>query len=145
MFSGNISNSGAIKTVSAGGGIAVSSVVNAGGGTFAGTGQDPATPPQTGLYRFDGTRVQWIEENRLAPGHPYFPYLSRHRLPQFGTLTAADGAQLWWSLRTPPGFDPGRPASTPCRLALVASRFGSMARNDLVAKPDLPAAGSSPS
>ena len=78
------------------------------GGTFAGTWQDPATPPQTALYRFDGTRVQWIEENRLAPGHPYFPYLSRHRLPQFGTLTAADGAQLWWSLRTPPGFDPGR-------------------------------------
>jgi dipeptidyl-peptidase 4 len=78
------------------------------GGTFAGTWQDPATPPQTALYRFDGSRVQWIEENRLAPGHPYFPYLSRHRLPQFGTVTAADGAQLWWSLRTPPGFDPGR-------------------------------------
>jgi dipeptidyl-peptidase 4 len=78
------------------------------GGTFAGTWQDPATPPQTALYRFDGSRVQWIEENRLAPGHPYFPYLSRHRLPQFGTVTAADGAPLWWSLRTPPGFDPGR-------------------------------------
>ncbi len=78
------------------------------GGTFAGTFQDPATPPQTALYRLDGTRVRWIEENRLAPGHPYYPYLSRHRLPQFGTLTAADGEQLWWSLRTPPGFDPGR-------------------------------------
>jgi dipeptidyl-peptidase-4 len=78
------------------------------GGSFAGTYQDPATPPQTGLYRSDGTRIRWIEENRLAPGHPYFPYLARHRLPQFGTLTAADGQQLWWSLRTPPGFDPTR-------------------------------------
>jgi dipeptidyl-peptidase-4 len=78
------------------------------GGSFAGTYQDPATPPQTGLYRSDGTRIRWIEENRLAPGHPYFPYLARHRLPQFGTLTAADRQQLWWSLRTPPGFDPTR-------------------------------------
>ena len=78
------------------------------GGSFVGTYQDPATPPQTALYRGDGTRVRWIEENRLAEGHPYFPYLPRHRLPEFGTLAAADGQQLWWSLRTPPGFDPGR-------------------------------------
>jgi dipeptidyl-peptidase 4 len=78
------------------------------GGSFAGSYQDPGTPPQTALYRADGTRVRWIEENPLAPGHPYFPYLARHRLPQFGTLTAADGEPLWWSMRTPPGFDPGR-------------------------------------
>jgi dipeptidyl-peptidase-4 len=78
------------------------------GGSFAGTYQDPATPPQTALYRADGTRVRWIEENRLAEGHPYFPYLPRHRVPDFGTLTASDGEKLWWSLRTPPGFDPAR-------------------------------------
>ena len=78
------------------------------GGNFAGTYEDSATPPQTALYRPDGTRVRWIEENRLAQGHPYFPYLARHRLPQFGTLTAADGQQLWWSLRTPPRFDSGQ-------------------------------------
>ena len=78
------------------------------GGTFAGTYQDPATPPQTALYTGDGKRVRWIEENRLAEGHPYFPYLPRHRVPQFGTLAAADGEPLWWSLRTPPGFDPAK-------------------------------------
>jgi dipeptidyl-peptidase 4 len=93
--------------VTAGGGWWTAEVAKR-GGTFAGTFQDPITPPQTALYRFDGTRVRWIEENRLGPGHPYYPYLSRHRLPQFGTLTAADGEQLWWSLRTPPGFEPGR-------------------------------------
>ena len=78
------------------------------GGNFAATYQDPATPPQTALYRSDGTRVRWIEENRLAEGHPYFPYVARHRVPQFGTLSAADGEPLWWSLRTPPDFDPAR-------------------------------------
>ncbi|RAK58723.1 S9 family peptidase [Phenylobacterium hankyongense] len=78
------------------------------GGAFAGTYQDPATPPQTALYAADGKRVRWIEENRLADGHPFYPYLSRLRIPQFGTLKAADGQRLWWSMRTPPGFDPAK-------------------------------------
>ena len=78
------------------------------GGAFAGTYEDPKTPPQTALYRADGTRVRWIEENALEAGHPFWPYVDRLRAPQFGTLKAADGADMWWSLRTPPGFDPAR-------------------------------------
>jgi len=75
------------------------------GGAFAGTYEDPKTPPQTALYRADGTRVRWIEENALKPGHPFWPYADRLRDPTFGTIKAADGSDLWWSLRTPPGFD----------------------------------------
>ncbi len=78
------------------------------GGAFAGTYQDPSTPPRTGFYRADGTLVRWIEENALAPGHPFFPYAARLRVPAFGTIGAADGEKLWWSLRTPPGFDPAK-------------------------------------
>ncbi|MDB5451396.1 MAG: dipeptidyl peptidase, partial [Phenylobacterium sp.] len=78
------------------------------GGAFAGTYQDPRTPPQTALYAPDGKHVRWIEENRLADGHPYYPYVSRLPAPQFGTLKAADGQPLWWSMRTPPGFDPAK-------------------------------------
>ena len=78
------------------------------GGSFAGTYEDPATPPRTGLYRADGSLVRWIEENRLAPGHPYALYLARLRIPTFGTIKAADGQDLWWSMRTPPGFDPAK-------------------------------------
>jgi dipeptidyl-peptidase-4 len=76
------------------------------GGAFAGTYEDPKTPPQTALYRADGTRVRWIEENALKPGHPFWPYADRLRQPTFGTIKAADGSDLWWSMRTPPGFDP---------------------------------------
>ncbi|HEX7885905.1 MAG TPA: S9 family peptidase, partial [Phenylobacterium sp.] len=76
------------------------------GGAFAGTYQDPRTPPRTALYRADGQRVRWIEENALQPGHPFWPYADRLRTPEFGTIEAADGSDLWWSLRTPPGFDP---------------------------------------
>jgi dipeptidyl-peptidase 4 len=75
------------------------------GGNYVATYNDPATPPQTALYNGDGSRIRWIEENRLDAGHPYYPYLSRHRLPTFGTLDAADGQKLWWSMRTPPDFD----------------------------------------
>jgi len=75
------------------------------GGAFAGTYEDPRTPPQTALYRADGTRVRWIEENALKAGHPFWPYAERLRQPAFGKIKAADGSDLWWSMRTPPGFD----------------------------------------
>ena len=78
------------------------------GGAFAGTYEDPKTPPQTALYRADGQRVRWIEENALKEGHPYWPYVDRLRTPTFGTIKAADGSDLWWSMRTPPGFDPAK-------------------------------------
>lgn len=75
------------------------------GGAFAGTYEDPKTPPQTALYRADGKRVRWIEENALTAGHPFQPYADRLRTPTFGKIKAADGSDLWWSMRTPPGFD----------------------------------------
>jgi len=75
------------------------------GGAFAGTYNDPRTPPQTGLYRADGTRVRWIEENPLTADHPFAPYLDHLRIPEFGTIKASDGQALHWSMRTPAGFD----------------------------------------
>ncbi|RAK56675.1 S9 family peptidase [Phenylobacterium deserti] len=78
------------------------------GAAFVGTYQDPRTPPQTALYKADGSLVRWIEENRLAEGHPYWPYASTLSTPTFGTIKAADGQDLHWSMRTPPGFDPSR-------------------------------------
>ncbi len=76
------------------------------GGTFAGSYSDPKTPPRTGLFKADGTLVRWIEENPLAAGHPFYPYLEHLRTPEFGTIKASDGQTLHWSMRTPFGFDP---------------------------------------
>ena len=76
---------------------------------FVATYSDPATPPRTALYAIDGGLRRWIEENRLAPGHPYFPYLDQHVTPQFGTLTAADGVTpLYYALLKPKDFDPSK-------------------------------------
>lgn len=79
--------------------------VAASGGAFAGTYQDPKTPPQTALYSADGKRVRWIEENRLAEGHPYWPYASTLPVPEYGALKAADGETLHYAVLKPQGFD----------------------------------------
>ncbi|WP_092313136.1 S9 family peptidase [Brevundimonas viscosa] len=84
-----------------------SASMNRTGTAYVGNYSDPATPPQSGLYRADGTFVRWIEENRLDESHPYYPYASRRQTPQFGTLESA-GETLVWQMTTPPGFDPSK-------------------------------------
>lgn len=78
------------------------------GGAFAGSYSDPKTPPQTALYSADGKRVRWIEENKLADGHAYWPYASTLPVPEFGSLKAADGSALYYEILKPTGFDPAK-------------------------------------
>lgn len=78
------------------------------GGAFAATYDDPKTPPQTALYAADGKRVRWIEENKLAEGHPYWPYASTLPTPEYGTLKASDGETLYYEILKPQGFDPAK-------------------------------------
>jgi len=76
--------------------------------SFIGIYTDPRTPAQTALYAIDGRRLSWIEENKLAPGHPYFPYLDHKTYPEYGTLKAEDGQTLYYSVTKPYGFDPAK-------------------------------------
>ena len=78
------------------------------GRSYIGGYSDPKTPPQTALYGIDGRRLRWIEENRLGPGHPYYPYLDNHVTPEFGVLKAADGSDLYYTLSKPKDFDPAK-------------------------------------
>jgi dipeptidyl-peptidase-4 len=71
------------------------------------TYSDLDTPPQTGLYRADGTFVRWIEENRLDETHPFWPYRSHRMRPEFGTLES-HGETLLWQITKPYGFDPSK-------------------------------------
>lgn len=84
-----------------------SASMNKTGTAYVGNYSDPATPPQSGLYRADGTFIRWIEENRLDADHPYYPYASRRQTPRFGTLES-HGETLVWQMTTPPGFDPSK-------------------------------------
>ena len=84
-----------------------SASVNGTGTAYVGNYSDLNTPSQSALYSIDGTRVRWIEENRLEPGHPFWPFAERQQKPSFGTLES-DGHTLVWQMTTPPDFDPSR-------------------------------------
>lgn len=64
-------------------------------------------PPQVYIADGQGKRLAWVEENRVDASHPYGPYLSSHRAPTFGTIKAADGAELHWRMTTPV-MEPGK-------------------------------------
>jgi dipeptidyl-peptidase-4 len=46
------------------------------GGAFAATYRRSQDPAADRALRRHGKRVRWIEENKLAEGHPYWPYAS---------------------------------------------------------------------
>jgi len=62
--------------------------------------------PRVSLHAPDGARLTWLVENAMDESHPYFPFLERHRAPEFGTLTAEDDQALYYSLLKPFDFDP---------------------------------------
>jgi dipeptidyl-peptidase-4 len=95
------------KALTSGGGWWSAKVAEA-GGAFAGSYSDPKTPPQTALYSADGKLVRWIEENKLAEGHAYWPYASTLPVPEYGSLKAADGSALYYEILKPTGFDPAK-------------------------------------
>lgn len=107
LYSESYGRPSGVKTLTSAGGWWTGEVASS-GKAFVGTYQDPSTPPRTGVYGLDGRLIRWIEENPLNASHPYFPYLSRHRIPEFGVIKAADGQDMHWMMRTPPGFDPTR-------------------------------------
>jgi dipeptidyl-peptidase-4 len=66
------------------------------------TRSSPAQPRQVYLADATGKRIEWISENAItADDHPFAPYRAAHPLPTFGTLKAADGQTLHYSLLSP--------------------------------------------
>ena len=80
-----------------------------GGRVYVDTYSNPQTPPQVRLHDANGRRLAVLEPNALDETHPYWPYAKQHVVPEFGTLTAADGkTTLHYQLLKPPGFDPAK-------------------------------------
>ena len=82
--------------------------VSGGGAAYIGSYSDPQTPPQTALYDGHGKRLRWIEQNALDASHPWYAYKDEYSAPEFGTLPAADGETLYYSMLKPKGFDPAK-------------------------------------
>ncbi|MDR2012979.1 MAG: S9 family peptidase [Rhodanobacter sp.] len=73
--------------------------------TWVDTYSDLAIPPQVSLRRADGSRIAWIEQNELKPGHPFWPYRDSLVIPEYGTLTSEDGQRLHYRIYKPMGLD----------------------------------------
>jgi dipeptidyl-peptidase 4 len=76
---------------------------------FVDTFSSPAQPEQVSVHSIDGTRLSYIEENRLDRDHPLAPYLSSFSRPEFGILKGAGGVDLYYELIKPTGYRPGHP------------------------------------
>ena len=74
------------------------------GGFYVNTFENTSTPPRVSVHRPDGSRVAYIEENRLDETHPYAPYLDTRPGVRFGTLEAGDGQVLHYRMQTPADF-----------------------------------------
>ncbi|MGB6319493.1 MAG: DPP IV N-terminal domain-containing protein, partial [Litorimonas sp.] len=68
---------------------------------YLGTYSSDDTPTQVRAFQADGTPLTWLSENALDADHPYAPYLDAHVMPEYGTLTAEDGAELHYQLYKP--------------------------------------------
>ena len=69
---------------------------------------NPSTPPQTSLHSADGKFLSTLLANEIKDSHPYAKYLAAHRPIEFGTLAAASGELLNYSLLKPSDFDPSK-------------------------------------
>jgi dipeptidyl-peptidase 4 len=75
-------------------------------------------PPQVSLNAANGKVLAQLLENRLNAQHPDARYLAENSVPEFGTLTAADGQPLYYRLFKPSHFDPAR------RYAAIVDIYG---------------------
>lgn len=62
-------------------------------------------PPQVSVHAASGEQLTWLEQNKLDEDHPLHPYLDSWTQPEFGTLTTADEATLYYRLYKPENLD----------------------------------------
>ncbi len=69
---------------------------------------DPETPKQVSIMSGDGNFLTWIDQNALQGGHPYFPYLENHIVPEFGTFKGPSGDDLYYRMYKPSQMEEGK-------------------------------------
>lgn len=65
-------------------------------------------PPQVSLRKANGDLVTWLEQNKLDKEHPYYGYYQNASKPEFGTIEAADGQQMYYRLYKPTDMVEGK-------------------------------------
>lgn len=68
----------------------------------------PSTPTQVSIHNMDGSRLMWIEENKLADGHPYYQFAGQHVTPEFGSIKNNNGDDLHYRMYKPANMVEGK-------------------------------------
>ncbi|WP_444907254.1 DPP IV N-terminal domain-containing protein [Microbulbifer sp. SSSA008] len=63
------------------------------------------TPPQVSLHSSSGARITWLEQNAVNRVHPLYPYKDQWITPEFGSIEAPHGQELFYRLYKPANFD----------------------------------------
>ncbi|WP_444915514.1 DPP IV N-terminal domain-containing protein [Microbulbifer sp. TRSA007] len=63
------------------------------------------TPPQVSLHSSSGARITWLEQNAVNRDHPLYPYKDQWITPEFGSIEAPYGQELFYRLYKPANFD----------------------------------------
>lgn len=65
-------------------------------------------PPQVSLRKANGDLVTWLEQNKLDEDHPYYRYYQNASKPEFGTIKADDGQEMYYRLYKPTNMVEGK-------------------------------------
>ena len=80
---------------------------------FVDASSNASSPPAMSLHDLtDGQQLTELHSTALDDAHPYTRFLERHSAPEFGTVTAEDGATLHYRLTPPIDLKPGQRAPT---------------------------------
>ncbi|GMG86928.1 S9 family peptidase [Biformimicrobium ophioploci] len=72
---------------------------------YVDTFSNTTTPEQVSLHDASGKRLTWLEENAVEPGHPLHSFMADWIEPEFGTIKAPEGHELYYRMFKPKEFD----------------------------------------
>ncbi len=59
------------------------------------------SPPQVSLHKMNGDHITWLSENKVDKKHPLAAYQESWVEPEFGTIKAEDGTDLYYRIYKP--------------------------------------------
>ncbi|MCC3861379.1 DPP IV N-terminal domain-containing protein [Pseudemcibacter aquimaris] len=78
------------------------------GNSYIDNFSNTTTPPQVSIHNMDGSRLMWIEENKLDSNHPYYAFSKNHIQPEFGVIQNQNGDDLHYRMYKPANMEDGK-------------------------------------
>ncbi|MCF2949040.1 DPP IV N-terminal domain-containing protein [Paraglaciecola aquimarina] len=59
------------------------------------------TPQQVSLHKANGQEITWLNENKISPSHPLYPFQQQWVKPEISSFKTTDGTELYYRLYKP--------------------------------------------